>query len=108
MKLAQGLKVIEKGWVAKPKGFRVRYQKLVDSKLVTEYSPRLEDADLDSDVTTWRYAWKLFMASKTESEKIAEDELVNITVVDDLDNPVKFFVTGQFETFNPKKGNATV
>ena len=108
MKLVQGLKVIEKGWVAKPKGFRVRYQKLVDSKLVTEYSPRLEDAVLDSDVTTWRYAWKLFMAKKTQSEEIAEDELVNITVVDDLDNPVKYFVTGQFETFNPKRDNATV
>ena len=46
MKLAQGLKVIGKGWVVKPKGFRVRYQKRVDSKIVTEYSPRLEDAAL--------------------------------------------------------------
>ena len=108
MKLVQGLKVIEKGWVAKPKGFRVRYQKLVDSKLVTEHTPGLDDKPFDSDVTTWRYAWKLFAATKTQSEEIAEDELVNMTVVDDLDNPVKYYVTGQFETFNPKRDNATV
>ncbi|RLC17808.1 MAG: hypothetical protein DRH93_17255 [Deltaproteobacteria bacterium] len=102
MKLAEGLKVIEKGWIVKPKGFRVRYQKRVDSKIVTEYSPRLEDAALDSDVTTWRYAWKLFQATQTVPGEIAEDELVNITVVDELDNPVIYYVTGEKETFNMK------
>jgi len=103
MKLAQGLKVIKDGWVTKPKGFRVRYQKRVDSKIVTEYSPRLEDAVLDSDVTTWRYAWKLFQATQGVSGEIAEDELVNITVVDELDNPVIYYVTGKKEIFNMKK-----
>ena len=104
MKLVKGLKVIEKGWVIKPKGFRVRYQKLVDSKLVTEYSPRLEDAFLDSDVTTWRYAWKLSKATQGQPGEITEDELVNITVVDDLDNPVIYYVTGKEEIFNLKDG----
>ncbi len=103
MKLAQGLKVIKNGWVAKPKGFRVRYQKRVDSKIVTEYSPRLEDAALDSDVTTWRYAWKLFQATRAVPGKIAEDELVNITVVDELDTPAIYYVTGEKEIFNMKK-----
>ena len=104
MKLADGLKVIEKGWIVKPKGFRVRYQKRVDAELVTEYSPRLEDAALDSDVTTWRYAWKLFKATQGQSREIAEDELVNITVVDELDNPVIYYVTGEEEIFNLKEG----
>lgn len=102
MKLAQGLKVIAKGWVGKPKGFRVKYQKLVDSKLVTEYSPGLDDSTLDSDVTTWRYAWKLFKASKSESREIVTDELVNITVVDDSDRQIAYYVTGKPETFNEK------
>ena len=102
MKLAQGLKVIEKGWIVKPKGFRVRYQKRVDSEIVTEYSPRLEDAVLDSDVTTWRYAWKLFQATLTQSTEIAEDEMVNITVVDELENPIIYYVTGKEEIFNQK------
>ena len=104
MKLAQGIKVIGKGWVVKPKAFRVRYQKLVDSKIVTEYSPRLEDAALDSDVTTWRYAWKLFKATQGEPGEIAEDELVNVTVVDELDNPIIYYLTGKEEIFNLKDG----
>ena len=103
MKLAEGLKVIEKGWIVKPKGFRVRYQKRVDSQIVTEYSPRIEDAALDSDVTTWRYAWKLFQATQGQSKEIAEDELVNITVVDELDNPIIYYVTGKEEIFNLKE-----
>ena len=104
MKIAQGLKIIEKGWIAKPKEFRVRYQKLVDSELVTEYSPRLEDAALDSDVTAWRYAWKLFKATETQSSEITEDELANITVVDDSDNSVIYYVTGEKEIFNLREG----
>lgn len=102
MKLTQGLKIIAKGWIEKPKGFRVRYQKQIDSKLVTEYSPGLDDSLLDSDVTTWRYAWKLFMATKAESRDISPDELVNITVVDDSDRQVAYYVTGKSETFNKK------
>ncbi len=38
-------------WVIKPKEFRVQYQKLENSELVTEYTPGLEDVGLDSDVT---------------------------------------------------------
>lgn len=104
MEIAQGIKIIGNGWVVKPKGFRVRYQKHVGSKLVTEYSPGLEDATLDSDVTAWRYAWKLFMATQTQSGEITEDELLNITVVDDLNNPVIYYVTGEKEIFNLKDG----
>jgi len=104
MKIAQGIKIIEKGWVVKPSEFRVKYEKNVDSKLVTEYSPGLEDAALDSDVTAWRYAWKLFMATKTPTGEIGEDELVNITVVDEMDNPVIYYVKGTEKIFNPKNG----
>ncbi len=103
MKLAQGMKRIKEGWVPKPKGFRVRFQQLVDGELVTEYSPGLEDATLDSDVTTWRYAWKLAKATQPESETILPGELVNVTVVDDKDTMVNYYATGKPEIFNPQK-----
>ena len=67
MKISEGLEVIKKGWIVKPKGFRVKYQKLVDSELTTEHSPTLEDKPLDSDVVAWRYAWKLYMATRSDS-----------------------------------------
>jgi len=102
MKLAKGMKIIAEGWVVKPKGFRVRFQQLVDGELVTEYSPGLEDNPLDSDVTTWRYAWKMFKATQAEEETILPGEFINVTVVDEKDNVINYYVTGKTEIFNPK------
>ncbi|HGY11214.1 MAG TPA: hypothetical protein ENK36_02470 [Desulfobacterales bacterium] len=102
MKLAAGMKLIEEQWIVKPKQFRVKYQQLVDSELVTLYSPEMNTAGLDSDVTTWRYAWKLFKATRTDAAEIQEGELVNICVVDDQDNPITYYVTGEKEVFNKK------
>lgn len=102
MKLAEGLKRISEGWITKPKGYRVRFQQLVEGELVTEYSPGLEDKPLDSDVTTWRYAWKLAKATQPKSETVLPGELVNVTVVDDKDAMVNYYATGKPEIFNPK------
>ncbi len=102
MKLAAGMKLIEDQWIVKPKQFRVKYQQLVDSELVIQYSPEMTTAGLDSDVTTWRYAWKLFKATKADAPEIQEGEFVNICVVDDQDNPITYYVTGEKEIFNKK------
>jgi len=102
MKITEGLKVINEGWIKKPKGFRVKYEKLVDSKLTTEYSPGLKENPLDSDVTAWRYAWKLLMATKSDDSNITQDELVNICVVNDSDITIDYYATGQKEVFNKK------
>lgn len=103
MKLAQGMEIIKNGWKIKPKGYRVKYQILVDSKLQTEYTPDMENNPFDSDVTTWRYAWKLFMSTKSDMDSIQADEMVNVTVVDNDDNNINYYVTGEPEIFNVKK-----
>lgn len=100
MKLAKGMKRIAEGWVIKPKGFRVRFQQVREGELVTGYSPPLEDNPLDSDVTTWRYGWKLALSTKPGEGGIAEGDLVNVTVVNDKDVPVNYYVTGKLEVFN--------
>lgn len=101
MKLAEGMKRIAEGWVVKPKGFRVRFEQVTDGERVTGYSPPLADNPLDSDVTTWRYAWKLAMASAPQGDTPREGDLINVTVVDDQDNPVIYYVSGKTEIFNP-------
>jgi len=102
MKLAAGMKLIEDQWIVKPKQFRVKYQQLVDSELLTLYTPGLDNAGLDSDVTTWRYAWKLFKSTRSDAPEIQEGEFVNICVVDEQDNPITYYVTGKKEIFNKK------
>ena len=101
MKVSDALKVIDDGWVKKPKGFRVHFQKQEVSEWVTEYSPGEQEKPLDSDVVAWRLAWKLAEASKSNMPENAEGALVNIYVVDDLGNPIKYYASNQLDVFNP-------
>ena len=98
MKIADGMKIIEDGWIRKPKGFRVKYEKQTEAGVEVDYSPPADAQPLSSDVTAWRYAWKLGQATRTEPET---GVLFNITVVDEQDKPVRFYNTGNFETYNP-------
>jgi len=98
MKIAEMLKLADDYWIHKPGGFRVRFQKRENGQWVTDYMPGLEDVPLDSDVVAWRSAWKMFQSSRP-----GEGELVNLTVVDDKDNPVRYYATGGFDVYNPRE-----
>ena len=102
MKITDMLKVVDKNWVRKPEGFRVRFQRLEETHWVTDYMPDLSAKPLDSAVVAWRAAWKLQQASRTGHE-----EYVNLAVVDDLDNPIRYYATGNFEVFNKRERLAT-
>ncbi len=102
MKVSEALKVIDDGWVRKPEGFRVHFQKQEDAEWVTEYSPGEKQKALDSDVVAWRLAWKLAEAGKSDTPESDDGALVNIYVVDDLGNPIKYYASNQFDVFNPR------
>jgi hypothetical protein len=103
MKVAEGLKIIEKGWIRKPKGYRVRFHQQTETGIETGYSPTQQEAPLNSDVTAWRYAWKLWQATLNEGEQETPGTLYNITVVDDLDNLALFYATGKPEIYHPRE-----
>ena len=98
MKITEMLKLTDKNWVRKAKGFRVRFHKRESGNWVLDYMPGPEDAPLDSDVVAWRSAWKMLQGSRP-----GEGELVNLTVVDDQDQPVRYYATGEFEVYNPRE-----
>ncbi len=102
MKIAAGLKIIEKGWIRKPKGFRVRFHQQTEDGIEAGLSPPPEAAPLNSDVTAWRYAWNLAQATQAAAKAGEPGALYNITVVDDQDNPARFYGSGELETYNPK------
>ncbi len=103
MKSKEALKIIDEGWVKKIKGYRVHFQRKVNSELVTDYVPGEGDKPLDSDVVAWRLAWKLAEASRSDRPEIADNEIVNVYVVDDAGNPIIYYGTNRFEVFNPKE-----
>ena len=100
MKIGQTLKVIDEGWIKKPKGFRVHFQRQRDGQVETEFTPGIDDAPLDSDVAAWRTAWKLQQATFTDNAEFGEGRVVNIYVVDDEGQPVRYYKTNQFKVYN--------
>ena len=106
MKIAEGLKIIENGFIRKPTGFRVKFQRRTEDGIESVYSPPLKDAPLNSDVTAWRYAWKLWQATRAASDGEASGPLYNITVVDDQERMIRFYGTGEFEIYNPRSEEA--
>lgn len=102
MKTKDALKIIDESWVKKRKGFRVHYQKMENSELITDYVPPEEVKPLDSDVVAWRLAWKLSESTKRNSPEIRDGDLINIYVVDEEGNPVIYYATNQPEIFNAR------
>lgn len=105
MRIKELLAVVDKGWVHKPKGFRVHFEKMTDSGPITDYVPDLKDALLDSDVVAWRSAWKLYQASQSDDPEFGNRKLVNIFVVDEQNRAVKYYATNRYEVFNPRPGD---
>jgi len=101
MNIKELLKTVDKGWVQKPKGFRVCYQKRINDEFITEYMPNKSENPLDSDVVAWRSAWKLHQATRTDGAESNANELFNIYVIDDTGERIKYYATGQFDVYNP-------
>ena len=100
MKIADALKLIDDNWVEKPKGFRVCMQRREGSEWVLDYSPGEGAAPLDSDVTTWRLAWKLAESKPVNKDTPREGDLVNLFVVDQDNNQIEYYATGKMDVFN--------
>ena len=100
MKSVEAYKIIDEGWVKKRKGFRVRFQKQVDSEIITDYFPDMDDGPWLSEIAIWRMAWKLAESKKSDTPDINAGDLVNIYVIEDGGNPIKYYATNQFEVFN--------
>jgi hypothetical protein len=100
MKSAEAYKIIDEGWTKKRTGFRVRFQKQVDSEIITDYFPDMDDGPWLSEIAIWRMAWKLAESRKSDTPDINAGDLANIYVIEDGGNPIKFYATNQFEVFN--------
>ena len=100
MKVAKMLKVASAGWALKQKGFRVRFQTEGEDGLVTEYMPDMDAKPLESEVVTWRAAWKLAQAAKTPNPEMDGKRMLNVTVVDDAGAPVRNYANNRYVIYN--------
>ena len=94
------LEAIDNGWIKKPKGFSLRFEESVDSEMRTDYVPELDAALLDSDVVSWRLAWKLAKVDVESDEGLPRRRFSNITVVNDEGEAIRYYLTNEYEIFN--------
>lgn len=107
MKLTDAMKIIDDGWVRRLKGFRVCFQKKEGTKWVTDYFPGQKAKPITSEISTWELARRFAEATASDNPEASEDDMVNIYVVDDLGNPVKFYGINQPMIFNSKDTKET-
>jgi hypothetical protein len=96
----EALEIIDKGWIRKPIGYRVHFQKKKGDEWRAVYVPDIDNDVYDSDVVAWRIAWKLSQAVFSPD---GEPEMADIYVVDDAGNKIKYYATGDYQVFCPLK-----
>ena len=100
MKIAESMKIIDQKWVEKKEGFRVQFKRYTGTEWVDDISPPGDAAALDSDVTTWRLAWKLAESTPLSNGETQEGDMADIRVVDQNGDPVENYATGEKDIFN--------
>jgi hypothetical protein len=101
MKLKEATKVIKEGWVRKRKGFRIRFEKRVESLWVEDVFPDTGESAIKSEVAAWEYARRFAESTRSDQPEEKDGAMVNIYVVDDLGEAVPFYGTNQFKVLNP-------
>lgn len=98
MKQAELLKLGDQIWVRKRKGYRIRCQAFEDGAYQEVLMPSETEAPMESDVACWRLAHKLAIGTVEGDD--STKQYTGITVVDDLGEPVDYYVTNKPHVLN--------
>jgi hypothetical protein len=99
MKQIDVLKLGDKIWIRKPKGYRIRCSELKEGERVVLTMPSEENPAMDSDVGAWRMAIKL--SESGEASQDGHPQYTDITVIDDTGEPIRYYVTNSVQILNP-------
>jgi len=102
MELKEAMKMIANGWIQRPKGFRVRFERRQGDQWISDTFPSEGEALLTSDVMAWELARRFAEATGKGGTGEAEGEISSITVVDHTGSPVNFYGTDAIRVLNPR------
>lgn len=101
MKLIEAMKAIDEGWVRRLKGYRVHFQKWEDNQWVSDFFPGEKAKPMTSEVSAWELARRFSAAGAPSSGEVGAGDVINVYVVDDQGNRVKFYGSDPDMVFNP-------
>jgi hypothetical protein len=102
MELKKAMQMIGAGWIQRPRGFRVRFERRQGEQLVSDFFPSETETLLSSDVMAWELARRFAEATGKGATGEAEGAITSITVVDDKGSPVRFYGTNTIRVLNPR------
>ena len=102
MNLKEAMQMIGTGWIQRPKGFRVRFERRQGDQWISDSFPSEGEPLLTSDVMAWELARRFAEATKKMATGEAEGDISSITVVDHKGSPVKFYGTDAIRVLNPR------
>jgi hypothetical protein len=102
MDLKEAMQMISAGWIQRPKGFRVRFERRQGDQWISDSFPSEGEALLTSDIMAWELARRFAEATRMEVTEEAEGGISSITVVDHTGTPVKFYGTDAIRVLNPR------
>jgi hypothetical protein len=102
MNLKEAMQMIGTGWIQRPKGFRVRFDRRQGDQWISDFFPSEGEPLLTSDVMAWELARRFAEATRKEATGEAEGDISSITVVDHKGSPVKFYGTDTIRVLNPR------
>jgi len=102
MDLKEAMQKIGAGWIQRPKGFRVRFERKEGDQWIPDVFPSVGEAFLTSDVMAWELARRFAEATRNKVIGKADGDISSITVVDDKGSPVRFYGTDAIRVLNPR------
>ena len=102
MELKEAMKIIGAGWIQRPKGFRVRFDRRQGEQWFSDFFPAETETLLSSDVMAWELARRFAEATRKGVTGEAEGDISDITVVDHKGSPVRFYGTNAIRVLNPR------
>ncbi len=102
MHLKEAMQMIGAGWIQRPKGFRVRFDRRHEGQWVSESFPSEGESLFNSDVMAWELARRFAEATGKTTTQESEGDISEITVVDHTGTPVKFYGTDAVRVLKPR------
>lgn len=100
MKQLEALKMADKHWVRKCKGYRVHCRQIVDEIRQDVLMPSEGSLLMESDVVGWRLAHRLSTAPGEAVDGLAM--FTDIYVIDDLGERISYYKIGKLTVLNPE------
>ena len=103
MKFTEAAEIIREEWIQRDKGYRVSLERREGAEWIHDMCPQEDEKPLTSEITAWELARRLAKAKGCDDDDYRDGDMVNLFVVNDRGEPIRFYGTNEFHVLNPRE-----